>query len=182
MSEESKTRYEVQKIISDSVKRCISLYLPDQTGWGVMEFGQASFVSADKIVLLKPLRVRRLGWQGQKYITAVAGLKRVDEYIEEQHWQLHVILKKSDNPQIADMQADDVAGILVSWFNGPGCDNLRQSGVANTRIDTNQIMVYNDDSELYQKRAVFTVKIQVPKELSIPQVEMAAVKPKLMPI
>ena len=105
-----------------------------------------------------------------------------DDIIEEQHWQIHTILKKSDTPNIEDRQADDIASVLVSWFNGPGCDELRKHGVANTRIDANQIIVYNDDSGLYQKRAVFTVKLQVPKELSIAEVEMAAIKPKLMPI
>lgn len=181
MSNAYKTRYEVQKIISDCIKKGISLYIQED-GWGVMEFAQASFISANKIVLINPIRVKRLGWQGQKYVYNSNGLSRVDEFIEEQHWQIHTILKKSDNPTIEDRQADDIASVLVSWFNGPGCDELRKHGVANTRIDANQIIVYNDDSELYQKRAVFTVKIQVPKELSIPEVEMAAVKPKLMPI
>lgn len=170
MSSAYKTRYEVQKIISDCLKKGIDTYLKED-GWGIMEFAQASFTSANKIILINPVRVKRLGWQGWKYKNAEFQLHRVDELIEEQHWQIHVILKKSTNPSIEDMQADDVASILVSWLNGLGVSEFRKYGVVNTRIDANQIIVYNDDSELYQKRAVFTVKIQVLKELTIEQVD-----------
>ena len=43
-------------------------------------------------------------------------------------------------------------------------DAIEKIGVL--RIDQSRIFVYNDDSELYQRRAVFPLKIQVAKEFS----------------
>jgi hypothetical protein len=80
------------------------------------------------------------------------------------------------------MQAYDIADILIAWFNGKGCEELRKFGVANERIRQGDIIVYNDDSELYQKRAVFTVNLQVPKELMVGEVEMEGILPKIKPV
>jgi hypothetical protein len=182
MSAENKTRYEVQKILKEAILSGLTTLSPSLEGWGVMEFAQASFLNANKIVLMNLIRVKRLGWQGTNYGTIDAKFCREDNWIEEQSWQLHILLKREENVTIETLQANDVAGILVSWFNGPGCEYLRKYRVANTLIDADQILVYNDDSELYQKRAVFTMKLQVPKKFAIEQAEMDAVKPKLMPI
>lgn len=175
MSEANKTRYEIQKILSDAVKDGLTKYIGASHGFGVMEFAQASFQKANKIVLLNPVRTRRVGWQSSTYPVISDALKRKEEWIEEQAWQFHVILKKGDSPVITDMQADDVAQLLIAYFNGVGCDYLRTKGVAPLRVADESIIVYNDDSELYQKRAVFTMKLQVPKELSISQDDMTAV-------
>ena len=78
--------------------------------------------------------------------------------------------------------AEDMSGILVTWFNGRGCDYFRKFGCANLRIDSDSIIVYNDDSGLYQKRCVFTVKVQVPKELTARQDVVELLIPDVMPI
>lgn len=172
MSAENKTRYEVQKILADCLKAGLAAYVGESHGFGVMEFAQASFQKADRIVLMNLVRTNRIGWQGRKYPVAGDELKRVDEWVECQHWQFHVILKKDTNPTIETRQADDYATILIAWLNGIGCDFLRERGVANERVDPSSVVVYVDDSDLYQKRAVFTVKLQVPKELTITQNDM----------
>lgn len=169
MSANNKTRYEIQKILSDCIKSGIVALVGEGHGFGVMEFAQASFQKADRIVLMNLVRSNRIGWQGRNYRTVNDTLKKTEDWIECQHWQFHVILKKLPNPTIETVQADDVASMLITWFNGSGSEFLRTRGVANERVDASSLIVYNDDSDLYQKRAVFTVKLQVPKELTMTQ-------------
>lgn len=180
MSEECKNRYEIQRILTSCLSAGLDAYVGSDNGFGIMEFAQASFLNADRIILYNLIRAKRVGWQ--QVITDANTGKRTDSWIEEQSWQIHSILKSSKNPKITDILATDVAEMLVTWFNGLGCNMLRKSGIACLRIDSDQILVYNDDSELYQKRAVFTVKIQVPKKLSVGEVFVDAVMPDIKPI
>lgn len=180
MSIGNKTRLEVQTILKSCLEEALGRF--GCSRWTVMEFANASFQSADGVVLMNRLRSRRVGWQGHRYGIQDDVLTRIDELIDEQHWQLSVIKKRSNTTTADDALAEDVADNLVTWFNGVGCDWLRARGVANLRVDADSVIVYNDNSDLYQKRAVFTVKIQVPKEVKQEQAEMAAVKPRLKPI
>ena len=59
---------------------------------------------------------------------------------------------------------------------------MKKRGLAPLIIDDKLIFVYNDNSEIYQKRAVFTVKVQVPKELTMSEVEMEVLLPKIKPV
>ena len=59
---------------------------------------------------------------------------------------------------------------------------MKRRGLAPLIIDDKLIFVYNDNSEIYQKRAVFTVKVQVPKELTMSEVEMEVLLPKIKPV
>lgn len=172
MSDTNKTRYEVQKIISDCIKEGLTAYVGANHRFSVMEFAQASFQNANRIVLLKPIRARRVGWQGAVYSIVTEEFVRTDEWLEEQDWQVQIILKKSDAPDVSELQADDVAQLLITWFNGKGVESFRKSECAPLRIKDTSIIVYVDDSELYQKRAVFTFKLQVPKLLSALQDNM----------
>lgn len=169
MSASNKTRYEVQKILADCLKAGLAALVVEDHGFDVMEFAQASFQKADRIVLMNLVRSNRIGWQGRNYSVENDDLKETEDWIECQRWQFHVILKKLPNPTVDTMQADDVASMLITWFNGRGNEFLRDRGVANERVDSNSLVVYNDDSGLYQKRAVFTVKLQVPKETKVSQ-------------
>jgi hypothetical protein len=54
--------------------------------------------------------------------------------------------------------------------------------MSSLRIDADAIFVYNDNSYLYQKRAVFTVKIEVPKEMKSEDIELDALLPKILPV
>ena len=180
MSIENKTRLEVQEILKSCIEEGLKRF--GYTRWSAKEFANASFQNADGVVLMNRLRSHRVGWQAHHYIIPTNSLTRVDELIDEQHWQLSVIKKRTNTTTAGDALAEDVADNLVTWFNGVGCEWLRGSGVANLRIDADSVIVYNDNSDLYQKRAVFTVKLQVPKEVKQEQAEIAAVKPTLMPI
>ena len=72
--------------------------------------------------------------------------------------------------------------MLITWFNGKGCDEFRRVGVANLRIDPSSVIVYNDDSNIYQKRAVFTMKLQVPRDFEYGMIAADVLKPKIAPI
>lgn len=183
MSAENKTRLEVQKILRGIIFKGLEyagyqVKTPVVDGWDCIEYGSASIQKMNRVILMNLIGSKRLGWQEVNYATIDRGFKRKDGWNEEQHWQLHIVCKRSDGIECAE----DVASNLVTWFNGPGCDELRKKGCASTRIDSDNVIVYNDDSDLYQKRVVFTVKIQVPKELTMAEVEADAVKPKTMPV
>lgn len=179
MSAKNKSRLEVQKILLDNISDCLKAF--GLSEWVIMEFANASFQKSDKVILLNNIRNERIGWQGRRYASDSNGIfGRTEEFIDEQSWQIHVIAKRKAKP--SDTLAEDVANQLMTWFNGFGLEGLISKGVAPLRVDTENIIVYNDDSDLYQKRAVFTVKLQVPKEVTLNQAEMAAIKPKLMPI
>ena len=62
------------------------------------------------------------------------------------------------------------------------CDEFRKNRCANLRIDPSSVIVYNDDSDIYQKRAVFTMRLQVPKEYSYGQDFLDTIKPDIEPI
>lgn len=186
-----KTRLAVQRILRNCIMDGMSFY--GISGWGVMEFANASFQSADSIILMNMVRSSRVGWQSEKYSMKDIGdgssgesggvaLCRTDEFIEQQDWQIHTVKKRTADMNEHDILAEDMSGILVTWFNGRGCDYFRKFGCANLRIDSDSIIVYNDDSGLYQKRCVFTVKVQVPKELTARQDVVELLIPDVMPI
>lgn len=165
MSEANKGRLEVQEILKGVIEK--GLAATGHEGWIAMEFANASFQRANSIVLMNRLRSKRVGWQGRKYEPTVGELRRVDEYIDEQHWQLSLIRKRKNDTTHGDELVEDAADDLVAYFNGYGCDDFRKHDIGMLRIDADSVIVYNDNSDLYQKRAVFTVKIQVPKELKL---------------
>lgn len=181
MSVECKNRLEVQTILRANILEGLRQLHKDEDGWGVMEFANASFQKHDRIILMNLIRAERVGWQSQRYGGADE-FHRTDEWIEQQSWQLHVILKRTNDTEDTAFLAEDMCQQLIAWFNGPGCDFFRRHGMANLVIDTENILVYNDNSDLYQKRCVFTVKIQVPKELTFGCDELEAVKPDIMPV
>ena len=180
MSELKKSRLEVQAIL----KSCIEdgLAFMKRTGWAVMEFANASFQKADRVVLMNLVGTRRVGWQGRSHSLKDGGLIAKEEWIEEQRWQIHCVCKRGQSASPNDEYPEDACSDLVTWFNGMGCDKLRTHGMANLRIDSDSIFVYTDNSDLYQKRAVFTVKIQVPKEVTTGQDAVDAIIPDVEPI
>lgn len=166
------TTLDVQKILRQNILAGLAAYGYGD-GFEVIEFANFGKIRKDKVVTMNLLRRKRVGWQGRKYSSPADELTRTDEWISEEHWQLQVILKRNSGTKDDSILSQDIAEVLVTWFNGLGCDEFRKYGIANLRIDSEQIIVYNDDSDLYQKRCVFTVKIQVPKELTVKQPEMA---------
>ena len=180
MSEECKTRLRVQEIIRKNILSMLDAM--NMSGWDVMEFAQANFQKADKVILLNCIRTERVGWQDTQYSVSTVGLDGTDSWIEQQTWQIHVILKRKGKETTDDILSEDMSSYLMTWFNGRGCDLFRNNGMANLRIDHDNILVYNDDSDLYQKRAVFSLKVQIPKMLKFKQDSIDALLPKIKPV
>lgn len=180
MSYENKTRLEVQTVIRDNILDAFRFLRKE--GWGVMEFANASFQKADKVVLMNYAASRRVGFQAHTHEMDGNDFMRVDSWIEEQSWQIHCVCKRPTNSANIQETAEDMANLLVAWFNGRGCDFFRKYGMSNLRIDSDAIFVYNDNSDLYQKRAVFTVKIVVPKEMKAEDIGLDVLIPKILPV
>lgn len=173
-------RLAIQKIMIGCFDACFKAYA--LSDWQVMEFANPVLTKANKVILLNCISSRRVGFQGHSYSAHDSSLKllRTDDWLEEQLWQIHCICKRG-TPDA--MLPEDMAELLVTWYNGEGCNYLRSKGIASVRIDFMNVFVYNDDSDLYQKRAVFTVKIQVPKELTMAGIEpLDMVKPEVYPV
>ena len=153
-------------------------------GFDVRRFAQAHLATGNKLVLLNLVDSERVGWQGHSYRFDVSSGKelRTDEWIDQQNWHFHFIKKMENDDNVDTVTADDMANMMMTWFNGPGVEYLKSRELANLVIDPHSIMVYNDDSDLYQRRVVFPMKIQIPKsfkwevpDLSVMDVETCPV-------
>ena len=173
-------RLKVQKILRSVIDEGLNAI--GLSGWTVQEFASPQYVSLDKCVLMNLVRSHRLGWQHDNLTGDDSPAIRKDEWLELEHWQLHIIAKRPTAADVNSVVAEDVASELIAWLNGPGMNSFRANGIAPERIDGATILVYNDDNEIYQKRAVFTVKIEVPKELTTDEHEIEAIKPDVMPV
>ena len=136
MSEANKGRLEVQEILKEVIEK--GLAATGHDGWIAMEFANASFQRANSIVLMNRLRSKRVGWQGRKYEPTVDELRRVDEYIDEQHWQLSLVRKRRNDTTQGDDLVEDAADDLIAYFNGYGCDDFRKRNIGMLRIQTPQ--------------------------------------------
>lgn len=135
-------------------------------GIDVRRFAQANMANGDKLVLLNLIGSERLGWQAFRYANSTASLLRTDEWIEQQEWQFSFIKLMRNDDTVATVTADDLCNYCITWYNGEGNLLLRSKGIACLPIDPHSVMVYNDESDLYQRRPVFTMNLQVPKNFT----------------
>lgn len=166
MSDSMKLENEVFKILRDSSIEGLEFVLGKNNGVGVMRFAQASFTYSDNIILLNHILTDREGWQSVRYGNVQGIEKRTDEWLENQHWQFTALKRMRQEDTVDTLSADDLANALIIWFNGKGIYDLKSRGLSNLLIDPHEIFVYNDDSNLYQRRIVFTMKVLVSKEFS----------------
>lgn len=159
-----KGEYQVLKILRDSIIKGLEEF-GIKDGVDCRRFAQANFNHGDKLVLLNLVDSQRVGWQAFnfKFNQARGKEERIDEWIEQQTWQISAIKRMLQNDDTETVSADDMITALITWFNGIGNLDLRKSGIANLPIDARSVMVYNDDSDLYQRRVLFTMEVQVPK-------------------
>ena len=181
MSEQFRSKYEVIKILRDLILKGLSTF--SQSNWDCMEFGQATFQNADRIVTLNLNQVHQVGFQAWNESKVGATAVRTDDMIEEQHWQLQVILKRKTGKVNGDtMTAEDVASMLITWFNGQGALLLKNKHIGILHVDRGNVFVYNDDSDVYQKRAAFTVRLHVSKEFTSGIDEVAGWQSGIYPV
>ena len=181
MSRENKNRIEVQDALIAVIEEGLALL--QYTGWTVMEYAPSQFASFDKVISLQLLRSRNAGWQGHEDRMVDGKPVTVEKWIDQQSWQVQIILKRKRRIDGSSILAEDIANNLAAWLNSAhGVIAMKKRGLAPLIIDDKLIFVYNDNSEIYQKRAVFTVKVQVPKELTMSEVEMEVLLPKIKPV
>ena len=181
MSSENKNRIEVQDALIAIIEEGLALL--QYTGWTVMEYAPSQFASFDKVISLQLLRSRNAGWQGHEDRVVDGRPVTVEKWIDQQSWQVQIILKRKRRIDGSSILAEDIANNLAAWLNSAhGVMAMKKRGLAPLIIDDKLIFVYNDNSEIYQKRAVFTVKVQVPKELTMSEVEMEVLLPKIKPV
>ena len=181
MSSENKNRIEVQDALIAVIEEGLALL--QYTGWTVMEYAPSQFASFDKVISLQLLRSRNAGWQGHEDRMVNGRPVTVEKWIDQQSWQVQIILKRKRRIDGSSILAEDIANNLAAWLNSAhGVMAMKKRGLAPLIIDDKLIFVYNDNSEIYQKRAVFTVKVQVPKELTMSEVEMEVLLPKIKPV
>ena len=181
MSSENKNRIEVQDALIAVIEEGLALL--QYTGWTVMEYAPSQFASFDKVISLQLLRSRNAGWQGHEDRMVDGRPVTVEKWIDQQSWQVQIILKRKRRIDGSSILAEDIANNLAAWLNSAhGVVAMKKRGLAPLIIDDKLIFVYNDNSEIYQKRAVFTVKVQVPKELTMSEVEMEVLLPKIKPV
>lgn len=183
MSDKNKGENEVFKILRECALLGLKAYGYDD-GADVQRFAQANMNYRDKLVLMHMTHHSKVGWQAHYYNTnAITGeLSRSEEWIDEQHWSVSTIKRMQQTDTKDTISADDIALALVTWFNGPGLDWLRTKGMATLPIDPTEIMVYTDDSQLYQRRPVFEMVVHVPKAFTAAQKEVSALEVATYPV
>lgn len=180
MASEARGSLAIQKILRSVLLS--GLDAVGYKGWTVVEFGNPEFINYDKCMTMQLMRQKRVGWQGNKYEPSMQGANRIDKWLTEYQYQVQVLLKRPKNANENTLTAEDASDTMIAWLNGPGLMEFRKQGVAPLRIDGASVFVYNDNSDLYQKRAVFTVKIQVPKELTVGENVVSQMRPDIKPV
>jgi hypothetical protein len=178
MSEDMKNENEVFASVRAIILQGLQYF--NVEGFDVRRFAQANFNHGDGLVLMNLVDTERAGWQSCKYVLKDLGFEREDRWIEIQTYQISTIKRMRPEDTVETITAEDVATRLISWFNGVGMEELRKVGLSSFMIDPNSIIVYNDDSDLYQRRPVFEVKIIVNKKFSVgqPDVDILGVRTK----
>lgn len=183
MSAEMRNEYEVFKILRECILEGLSV-MGIADGVDVRRFAQANLSHGDKLVLINFAKNGRAGWQSAKYEneseTYGSQKNRIDRWIEEQTYQISVLKRMQKDDSTDTISAEDISTRLITWFNGRGLDWLRKHNISNYLIDPNSIIVYNDDSDLYQRRPVFNVTLVVNKQFKIeePDLDILGVKTK----
>lgn len=180
MSATNKTRFDVQKIIRAAILKAFNdLSL---SGWSCIEFANTAMQNANKVVMMNLTRIMRVGWQSGKDLMDNGVFKHQERWMECQYWQFHIILKRDSSTTDSSILAEDVANNLIGWFNGWGLEYLRNKGLSINWIDNSSVLVYNDNSDLYQKRVVIPIEFNVPKMLVANQIEAELGEAETYPI
>lgn len=175
MSEKFKLRYEVVAILKENIQKGLSSFglqisnRPGDGGWLCMESDQPSFRNADNAVLFWMEHADRIGIQGDRrlYNSETQQMDVVDYFIEQQTWKIKIVCKRTTEPITDDnipVMTEDVASMLVGWFNRLGCMEFRQHNMANLFIQMKDVKTYQGKSEVPQWVTEFPLKLQVVKQ------------------
>lgn len=172
MSETFKTKYEVSKLIRENILKGLAAFgLPIRAegsteGWDCIESDQPSFKNENRIVTFYLENVERIGWQGysKEYDKDTDTFTVTDNWIELQTWKVNVLLKRKDGPTTTDnITTNDVASMLIAWFNRLGVVEFRKHYCANFFIQLKELHNYKGTADVPQWTSSFPLKLQVPK-------------------
>ena len=175
MSEQLKLKSEVVAILRDNIIKGLEAFgipvseNPGDGGWVVMEGDQPAFVNLNNAVVFYLEIVDRIGWQGNmlEFKMEKDKFDETDYWIEQQTWQIKTIYKRSTEP-ITDenipIQAEDVTGMLIGWFNRLGANEFRKHNMANLFVQQKDVKSYKGKSDVSQWTTEFPLKIQVVKQ------------------
>lgn len=190
MSEKFKLKYEVIAILKETIEKGLESFgipvstAPGDGGWICMESDQPSFRNADNAVLFFMDKSERIGIQGNRNLfnETTGKFDVIDYFIEQQIWKVRIICKRTTTPITDDnlpLTTEDVASMLVGWFNRLGCQEFRKHNMANLFVQMKDMITYMGKSEVPQWVTEFPLKLQVVKqfetELDTAKVEMAGV-------
>jgi len=137
------------------------------TEWSVQQRNSAEIVNTNSCIMIEKILDRRIGFQATKY-NITSSIKQRWEWIDEYTYQITSLKKRTKTDTADTITAEDVCNALISWFNSEmGCSRLRSHGMASIRVASERVIVYNDDSGLYQKEPSFDVRVQIPKTKEI---------------
>ena len=175
MSEKYKLKYEVIAILKENIEMGLASFglpitqNPGDSGWLVMASDQPSFRNAENAVLFFLEKSERIGWQGNsRYFDKQDDHFWVeDHFIEQQIWKIRVISKRTTEnitEENIPLTVEDVASMLIAWFNRLGCNEFRKHNMANLFVQQKDMQVYQGKSEVPQWVAEFPLKLQVIKQ------------------
>lgn len=182
MSAEMKSENEVFRTLRQGCLNCLSAF--GYSGVDVQRFAQSNMNYTDDTVLFHMIEHHREGWQWRSFgaDSTTGALKRADEWIDRQTWMVETLKRMRNGDGVDTVTADDIAQALIVWFNGRGLDWLRTQGLSTLPIDPTEIIVYNDDSQLYQRRPVFMMDVLVPKLWKSPEKPVTALEVETYPV
>lgn len=186
MSEAYKLKSEVIKLLRENILKGLEAFGmpisagPEDDGWRCIESDQPSFRNVDKTVVIYLEKTERIGWQGdeRRYNEETKKIDVYDNFIEQQHWRLKILLRRTTEPIVdgsSTYEVMDIAGMLIAWFNRLGCMEFRKHNMANLFISPKDIKTYKDPSDASQWVAEFTLKLQVPKTF-VTEIDTATVE------
>lgn len=187
MSELYKLKYEVVAILQANIIKGLEAFglqissTPGDGGWVCMESDQPSFRSSENAILFWLEGSERIGWQSNytEYKFDSGKFEDIEAYIEQQEWRIKIIKSRTVQPITEDsipIMPDDIANMLQAWFNRLGCNEFRKHNMANLFVQSKDITMYKDKSDVSQWVCEFPLKLQVIKQF---QTELEPATPQL---
>lgn len=187
MSEKFKLKYEVIAILRDNIIMGMTAFglpiseSPGDGGWVVMESEQPSLRNVDKAIIFWHEHSERVTYgRSGGFNTAIDKFDNTDVFIEQQHWKIKVLRRRSTKPVTDEdipITTEDVAGMLSAWFNRHGCMEFRKHYMSNLFVQLKDLKTYKDPSDVNQWATEFTLKLNVRKEFTM-EIDKAIVECK----
>lgn len=100
----------------------------------VQKFQRAQYSRMEEVIQFFTVDIRRVGWQGRKYLIQDNILYRSERWREERRVQLDFLKSRSSSDTIDTLSAVDVARLLFAFFSGMGGSQVLQAHQMNRLI------------------------------------------------